>query len=121
MTTTAGIRGQQAEDLACRFLEGKGFKLLSRNYSCRQGEIDLVMRDNDMLVFVEVRYRSNKHYGSAVESVDARKQAKLIRAAQHDLQQHPQAARHPCRFDVVGIVPGDADFEIDWLSNAIEM
>ena len=110
-----------AEEQACRFLEGKGLKLLTHNYSCRQGEIDLVMRDNEMLVFVEVRYRRSKDYGSAVESVDSRKQAKLISTAQHYLQQHRQAARHPCRFDVVGISPCGADFEIEWLSNAIEM
>ncbi|MCK5639590.1 MAG: YraN family protein [Gammaproteobacteria bacterium] len=114
-------RGQQAEERACRFLQDKGLKLLTRNYSCRQGEIDLVMHDNDMLVFVEVRYRSNKHYGSAVESVDSRKQAKLIRAAQHYLQQHRQAARNPCRFDVIGIIANGTEIEIDWLRNAIEM
>lgn len=114
-------RGQQAEELACCFLQEKGLKLLTRNYHTRHGEIDLIMRDNEALVFVEVRYRSNRQYGSAVESVDRRKQAKLISTAQHYLQQHRKAARSPCRFDVVGIIANGVDIEIDWLRNAIEM
>ena len=81
-------------------------------YLCR-GEIDLVMRDKQATVFVEVRYRRSDCFGSALESVDARKQRRLITAAQHFLLTHKSNAC--CRFDVVGI---GGDGEINWIRNA---
>lgn len=107
------VAGREAEDLACRHLESRGLRLLERNYRCRAGELDLVMRERDQLVFVEVRYRSHRGYGSAVESVDARKQRRLIDAARHYLQRHGTHAA--CRFDVVGI---DAAGRVEWLRDA---
>jgi len=98
-------QGRLAEDFACRFLEQRGLRLLMRNYHCRRGEIDLIMKDSDCIVFVEVRYRGNPRFGSGAESVDRRKQARLIAAAQHYLHKHQQAADAPCRFDVVSIAP----------------
>ncbi|MBF0255452.1 MAG: YraN family protein [Gammaproteobacteria bacterium] len=109
-------RGDQAEEQALSFLQAKGLRLLERNYSCRQGEIDLIMQHGDCLVFVEVRYRRNSSFGSPLESVDSHKQARLRHSAQHYLQRHPWLLARPCRFDVVGI-SGDQG-RIDWLENA---
>jgi putative endonuclease len=95
--------GRLAEDFACRFLQQRGLRLLERNYHCRRGEIDLVMKEDECIVFVEVRYRGNPRFGSGAESVDHRKQARLIATAQHYLHSHRRSADAPCRFDVVSI------------------
>jgi len=109
--------GKQAENLACHYLQKKGFSLLQANYLCNQGEIDLVMKDNDQLVFVEVRYRKNNHFGSGAETVDSRKQRKLISAANHYLttnKKHHSA----CRFDVISISGKLCQENIHWINNA---
>jgi len=111
-------QGRLAEDLACRFLQGRGLALVARNYSCRRGEIDLVMRDGACTVFVEVRYRGSARFGSAAETVDRRKQSRLIATAQHYLQRHRAAASAPCRFDVVAVSPGAPGPELQWIRDA---
>jgi len=117
--TRAAERGAQAEQAACDHLRAQGLKLHSRNYRCRSGEIDLIMRDGETLVFVEVRYRSSNRFGGAAASVDAAKQQKLIRAAQTFLGE--QRLHHlPCRFDVVTVSPHDGGMRVDWIPNAIE-
>lgn len=95
--------GQQAENLALQYLQQQGLSLLARNYRCRRGEIDLIMKHHESVVFVEVRYRRNQDFGGAGASVDQRKQDKLIVSALHYLQENRQAARLPARFDVVAI------------------
>ena len=90
-------------------------RLLERNYRCRRGEIDLVMRDADTLVFVEVRFRASTRYGTPAETVDIRKQRKLAAAAAHYLQYNP--TNRLCRFDVVA-VSGE---HIDWIRNAFNV
>lgn len=112
-------RGASAEQLAERWLIEQGLTLVTRNYHCRMGEIDLIMRHRACLVFVEVRWRSGSGFGSASASVTRNKQQRLIRAARHYLARHPQAADLDCRFDVVGMAPGAAgrpDFE--WIQHA---
>jgi putative endonuclease len=104
-TSAAGARFEQR---ALDFLERAGLKLVERNWRTRFGEIDLVMRDANMLVFVEVRYRRNPRFGGGAASVGAAKRAKLTRAAQGFLQAHPRFAALPCRFDVIAF-DGDAD------------
>ena len=110
--------GSQAEDLACQYLEKQGLRLVDRNFSCRMGEIDLIMRHKAFVVFVEVRFRKNSDFGGPVVSVSQRKQDKLLAAAKIYLQQHPRLARIPARFDVVGIL--GSDHSVDWIQNAIE-
>lgn len=113
--------GQLAEQLAAEYLEQRGLKQLARNYRCRSGEIDLIMQEDDYLVFVEVRYRKHSGYGGAAASVDQRKQRKLLHTAQHYLQQH-RALNRPCRFDVVAVTPsGDGNLQCDWIKNAFEL
>jgi putative endonuclease len=112
--------GNSFEQRACAELERAGLKLLVRNYSTRHGELDLVMRDGDTVVFVEVRYRKSASHGDAAASVTASKQARLILAAQHWLAAHPQHARRTCRFDVISYDgPVDA-IRRDWLRGAFE-
>lgn len=71
-------RGALAEEAAAEFLKERGFSSLERNYSCRFGEIDLIMRDGHTLVFVEVRYRRNKSFGGAIESITVAKRQKAV-------------------------------------------
>lgn len=116
--TLAQQRGQQGEDAALKYLQQQGLRCEARNYRCRGGEIDLIMRDGnadaETLVFVEVRTRKTARHGSAAESVDRHKQRKLIIAAQHFLQN--QKAMPACRFDVVAL----NENRIDWIKNAFE-
>ena len=92
-------RGRHAEDIAATFLQQQGLALVARNYQCRFGEIDLIARDGDTLVFVEVRMRANDAFGGAAASITARKRDKLLRTARHYLS---GLARTPaCRFDAV--------------------
>ena len=113
--------GREAEAFALLHLQGQGLQLIAQNWLCKRGELDLVMLDGDAVVFVEVRYRRHSSWGGALESVDFRKQEKLINAAQLFLQQEAQWAGHPCRFDVIAIQgdPGDAA-PLDWLKNAFD-
>jgi len=112
--------GQQAEDRAQAQLEQEGLRLLARNWSCRSGELDLVMLDGDTVVFVEVRYRRHAEWGGALESVDRRKQQKLIKTAQLFLQKESRWARHPCRFDVIAIDAASGRQAPNWIRNAFE-
>ncbi|HSI27811.1 MAG: YraN family protein [Methylophilus sp.] len=110
-------KGIAAEAAAARFLKQQGLILVEQNYSCRFGEIDLIMRDQQSLVFVEVRLRSNLKFTSAADSIHPHKQQKLIRAAQHYLQN--LASSSPCRFDVV--LFDNARYESpNWIRNAID-
>lgn len=108
-------RGEQAEQRAREHLQEAGLRLQERNYRCRHGEIDLIMRDGDTLVFVEVRERRNSRFGSGADSVDARKRHKLIATAQHYLQRSRAAS--PCRFDVVSI---DGSGQLLWIAGAFD-
>lgn len=111
-------RGQQAEQRARRYLCKQGLKPVTRNYRSPCGEIDLIMRERDTLVFVEVRYRSNEAFGLAAETVDWRKQQKLRRTAEHYLQNKKVAHDQPCRFDVVAISGFDKKTSINWYPDA---
>lgn len=105
--------GSEKEQVGCRYLEDRGLRLVERNYRCRHGELDLVMRDGATLVFVEVRFRRSTRFGGAAESVDGYKQQRLTAAAGHYLQRHPSPLA--CRFDVLAIGAGD---HIDWIKDA---
>ena len=105
--------GQRAEELARDYLRRQGLTEIERNYRCRFGEIDLIMRDGKVLVFVEVRMRASNAFGGAVASIDARKQRKLLSAARHYIS---STGRMPdCRFDAV-LLNGDS--RIEWIQNA---
>jgi len=112
--TAKQIAGQAGEDAALVYLQRQGLQLVERNFRCKGGEIDLIVRDRDTLVFVEVRKRADARFGGAAASVTSHKQRRLIRAAHFFLQRF----RNPpsCRFDIVAF-EGE---RIDWLKNAIE-
>ena len=109
------ILGAQAENLAAKFLQHHGLKLLQQNYRCRFGEIDLILQDGDALVFAEVRLRSRGDFGGAAASINAAKQAKLVRAAQHYLTTLTHTP--PCRFDAVLLQASDGS-GIEWVRDA---
>jgi putative endonuclease len=112
--------GNHAEAAACDYLQRQGLQLVERNYLCKRGEIDLIMRDGKNTVFIEVRYRRNDRFGSSAESVDWRKQAKLLATAEHYLQQHPKAAKSACRFDVVALTTENSQQKIHWITDAFQ-
>lgn len=106
------------ETAALEFLQARGLRLVARNAQARGGEIDLVMADGDVLVFVEVRYRASAAFGGGAASVDAGKRRRLVHAAQSFLLAHPRHAESACRFDVIdaGGEPGSPGFA--WLRDA---
>lgn len=123
-TPTTRTIGQLAEAQALSFLLKQGLKLVTHNYSCRAGELDLVMWDSETLVFIEVRYRAHRHYGMAAETVDYKKQRKLARAAEHFLQTQHRTMWPPCRFDVIGVLPANkqaTSLHFDWIKNAFDL
>ncbi len=113
-------RGNVFEEMAARWLERRGLTILQRNYRCKLGEIDLIARDGQALVFVEVRARSNPRFASAAASVDRRKQQRLLRTAQHYLCRHPEASDLHCRFDVIAVEPrqSPAKTAVRWIRSA---
>ncbi len=112
-------KGTEVETAVCRYLQQQGLKLLTRNYHSRGGEIDLIMQDNNVLVFVEVRFRKSTAFGTAAETVNRTKQSKLIHTAEQYLQRH-RVVHDSCRFDVVGVSPADSGYRMQWIQNAFE-
>jgi putative endonuclease len=111
-------KGRLAEDRALEFLERQGLRLIERNYRSRYGEIDLIMEDGRTLVFVEVRFRGNPRFGGALESVDRRKQAKLLTTAACFLKE--RRLDRPARFDVAALAPHGAGLRIQWIKGAFQ-
>lgn len=109
--------GTESEDRALRFLESKGLQLVARNWRCRLGELDLVLRDGDTIVVAEVRGRSRPEFGGGAESVDWRKQQRIARATQQMLARRRDLADRPLRFDIVAL---DGSGGIQWLQGAFE-
>ena len=101
-TSTRQI-GTEKEKLAAAYLQEHGYEIVAYNFSCRQGELDLIARKNEYLVFVEVKYRKNNRFGKAEEAVTARKQMRMQKAAQYYLYKANFPQNTPCRFDVVAI------------------
>lgn len=120
-TRTSGAR---YEDIALAHLQRAGLVLVTRNFSCRYGEIDLIMRDRDAVVFVEVRYRRGSRgaqgFGDGVDSVSASKRAKLVRTASVFLSTQPTLANRTCRFDVLGVGGDEGAPLLDWRHNAFD-
>ncbi|ARU30477.1 YraN family protein [Sulfuriferula sp. AH1] len=105
-------RGAAAEQMAADYLARQGLTLVERNFRCRLGEIDLIMRDGQTLVFVEVRQRASRQFGGAAASIDSRKQQKLVATAQLYLAKLGKMP--PCRFDAV-LMQGQS---VQWIRDA---
>lgn len=115
--TPRQLSGDAAEDAALALLQSNGLRLVQRNYRARRGEIDLVMQDGEVLVYVEVRFRSDDGHGDGLDSVSASKRSRLINAARQYAQEHPPVARMAQRFDVVALGAGG----LRWVRNAIQV
>jgi putative endonuclease len=114
------VLGQEGERLAEQYLKSKGYKLVARNYRCLSGEVDLIVLDRRVIVFVEVKTRTDERFGSPFEAVERRKQQKMIRAAQfflHEKRLHQRDAR----FDVVGISWPAGMPVVEHIENAFEL
>ena len=119
--------GAHIEDLVCDYLQQRKLKLITRNYTCRLGEIDLIMQDQLTLVFIEVRYRKHPFFGSSLESVNWIKQNKIIKTAESYLLSHQLYGKMACRFDVVGVkimaqklrnISKLNSAQVEWVKNA---
>lgn len=109
--------GRAGEEFTCEYLKKCGMRVLARNYRAKKGEIDLVARDGDTIVFVEVKTRSSNAYGTAGEAVTYRKQQMIIKTAQWYIMQN-NIKESNFRFDVAEVSAGDAGFSINYLRNA---
>ena len=108
--------GLEPEKLAATYLASQGLRLVTQNYHCKYGEIDLIMKHAKTLVFIEVRLRSNEQFGSAGASITSQKQQKVILTTQHFLQQYGDCQ---CRFDAILMNKADAN-HIEWVRNAFD-
>ncbi|MFT5421796.1 MAG: putative endonuclease [Candidatus Endobugula sp.] len=123
---TAQDIGKKAENAAKEFLQQQGLRIIKENYFCRRGEIDLIMQDTHHLVFIEVKYRRNNHYGSGLEAVTYKKQQKIINTARHYLYKQGLTETNASRFDIVSVYPNtqsdlnseNSPFSIHWIKHA---
>ena len=97
--------GKNAEDIACKYLKNKKYKIKSRNYTIKLGEIDIIAENKDFIVFIEVKYRSSDAFGRPCEAVDSKKQYKIRRIAEQYILKH-KINLIP-RFDVVEVLDGE--------------
>lgn len=114
MASPTSETGSQAERQAEQHLNQHGLRTLEKNYRCKVGEIDLIMSNQNSLVFIEVRFRKNAHFGSAAESVDHKKQMRIRKSAEHYLLKNKKHNNLAKRFDVVAITGKD----FQWLQGA---
>ena len=110
--------GHHIETQVAHYLGQKGFQLLQRNFRCRTGEIDLIGRHGEYLVFVEVRYKAKEAFSSALESITPSKQRKILLTAQGYITWHTWAHHLPCRIDVVCVTGDLKKLTINWIQNA---
>ncbi|PMR68730.1 YraN family protein [Halomonas heilongjiangensis] len=114
----ARARGGAVERLAAAWLADRGLDLEASNQHAKGGEIDLVMRDGEVLVFVEVRHRADTRHGHPLETVTAAKQRRLIRAARFYLQRNGLSC--PCRFDVLAVTGQAPALDFLWVQGAFD-
>jgi len=120
MSKIRQLFGKDGERLAERYLRRKGYTLIERNYRCRGGEVDLIVLDRKIVVFVEVKTRSDHRFGTPVEAVENRKQQKMIQAAQFFLNNKGLHERE-ARFDVIGITWLDGAPQVEHIQNAFDV
>lgn len=110
--------GNSGEQIAVEYLEKIGFKILNRNFYCKQGEIDIVARDGDEVVFIEVKTRTNTNFGNPSEAVDYRKQKHIYKSAKYFLCKYKMLDAH-IRFDVVEVLVKDGRFNVNHIKQII--
>ncbi len=109
-------KGKIAEELARDYLKNNGLRFIDKNFNSRYGEIDLIMQDQNSLVFIEVRYRKNQDYGGAKASVTFSKQQKIQKTALYYMQQ--KGREFNARFDVIAMSGENKNLTIEWIKNA---
>ena len=121
MTTnarTARTRGAAIEQIAAQWLHQKGLSLITQNHHVKGGELDLVMQDGDILVFIEVKHRTTTRYGHPLETVTYQKQQRLVRAARLYIARHGLSS--PSRFDILAITGTPPNLEFEWVKAAFD-
>ena len=114
-------RGDHAEKIAVDLLRKNKLRIVETNYHCRWGEIDIIARDNDILAFVEVRYRKTSQYGHAWETVDTNKQQRIIKTAQYYLLNNEKYEQLNPRFDLISMDGELDDPDIEWFQSAFTL
>ena len=99
-------QGSHYETMAAEYLKNKGYEIISQNFFSKNGEIDIIAKDTDTLVFCEVKYRSNTRYGLPEEAVDYRKQDKIRKTAAYYLYRNNFPVETRVRFDVIAVLGG---------------
>jgi putative endonuclease len=118
-------KGFEIETYVSEYLAKQGINIIERNFSCKMGEIDIIAthknsEQENILIFIEVRYRANTFFGSASESVSYAKQKKLIRTAQYYLMRNPWGQKLNCRFDIIGVSLKNNQPVIEWIEHAFQ-
>lgn len=113
--------GDALEAATEQWLAQQGLRALARQVRFRLGEIDLVMLDGEVLVFIEVRYRATASHGDGLDSITRAKRNKLVRAAALFLQSHARYANTPCRFDVVAVSGASTQPQFEWIRDAFRV
>ncbi len=113
-------RGRWAEQTALDYLLDKNLALLDKNFRSSFGEIDLIMQEGNILVFIEVRYRSSNHFHTALESINKKKCDRIISTSQQYLTENRKSAHMDCRFDVVVLSGQQEKPTIEWIKNAFQ-
>jgi len=103
MVSKTRVEGKKGEAVGCNYLQNKGFSLITMNYTCQYGEVDIIAEKGDEIIFVEVKTRK-RDLSAAFSSVSVRKRIRLIRSAVHFLQNNPEFEGHCMRFDVIGLI-----------------
>jgi len=120
MIKTTNQSGKQAEEFAANYLAKQNVKIITRNFHCRFGEIDLIGLDQEILTFFEVRYRKNENYLAVVETVDQRKCKKIVTTSEYYLNKQRKYQSYLCRYDVITLT-GELDRPvIEWIKNAFQ-
>ena len=113
-------RGRWAEQIALEYLLTEKLKLLDRNFRSTFGEIDLIMQDKSIILFIEVRYRSSNHFHTALESINRKKCERIISTSHQYLSENRSASQLDCRFDVVAVSGSQETPMIEWIKNAFQ-
>ena len=119
MSDTTKNLGNTGENIAAKFLENRGYKILDRNYRIRSAEIDIIAELDSTIIFVEVKTRKNLNHGNPAEAVNLRKQKKIIEAASVFLQDE-RFSDCACRFDIVEVYSEGKSFKVNHIENAFE-
>lgn len=120
MKSNTGTRGRRAEEIARKYLVQKGLTLLRKNYRTAGGEIDLIMRDGEVITFIEVRSRKTDNFMNVLETIDSEKCNHIIRTSQQYLQENNSVNKYNCRYDIVLLTGPLESAEIEWIKNAFE-